>query len=157
MIAYAPLEVQPSNNNSKAFITKEYVLPKSEIKNWSSFNIDNGSSVGKLIENQTKRNIIHWLDAIYPLVKNKYSEVKLENLLNELLNNLVVSNVSNPLFSETPDSFLIKGLKNGKLFHLEIFPDEDFEVGYDAKINITKNKELLIHSSGTITELFCKF
>ncbi|OYU67916.1 MAG: hypothetical protein CFE22_02575 [Cytophagaceae bacterium BCCC1] len=157
LLAYAPLEMQPSNYNTKAPVTKEYLLPKTEDKNWSSFNNINNPSIGKLIENQIKRNIIQWLDSIYPIVKNNYSEIKLENLLNELLNNLVSSKVTDPLFIKTPESLLIKGIKDETLFHLEVFPDEDFETGYDAKINIVKNRELLMHSSGTISELFGKF
>ncbi len=157
MITYAPLEMQPYNYNSKQHIAKEYVLPKNENKNWSSFSLINGDSMVKLIENQTKRNIIHWLDIVFPIVENKYSEKNLENLLYEIITNLLSFNVSNVLFLETNESLLIKGLKNKKLFHLEVFPDEDFEVGYDAKINIINNRELLMHSSGTISELFAKF
>ncbi len=155
--SYAPLHVQPSNSNGKTPLTTEYVLPKSENKNWFGLKTGSGDSMEKLIENQTKRNIIQWLDSIYPIVKNNYSKNKLQNVLNELLNNLVSSKVTDPLFIETPESLLIKGLKNGTLFHLEVFPDEDFEIGYDVKINIIKNRELLMHSSGTISELFGKF
>jgi len=152
MLAYAPLEMQPSYNNSKAPITNEYVLPKTENKGRSGFNSHN-----ELIENQIKRNKINWLNSIFPIVKNKFAPKDVDNLLFEILTQLLTTlNITNPSFSETSESLLIQGLKNENLFHLEVFPDEEFEFGYDAKINVIKNRKIILHSSGTISELFGK-